>query len=88
MMLKWHRREDHYVEQRGRYRIDKHVVDDREYDGGYLLTHWILNEYSGAQGFVPLDMHPTLKAAKRAAEVARSQPTGPGYLIRYPGPRL
>jgi hypothetical protein len=74
MTLEWHRREDHYVEQRGRYRIDKHVVDDREYDGGYLLTHWILSEYRGAQGFVPLDMHPTLRAAKLAAERIEAVP--------------
>jgi hypothetical protein len=74
MTLKWHRRGDHYVEQRGRYRIDKHIVDDREYDGGYLLTHWILNEYSGAQGFVPLDVHSTLRAAKLAAERTEAVP--------------
>jgi hypothetical protein len=72
MALEWHRREDlygevHYVEQRGRYRIDKHVVDDRAYDGGYLRTHWVLNECAGGQGFVPLDTYPTLRAAKHAA---------------------
>ncbi len=76
MALVWHRREDlygevHYVEQRGRYRIDKHVVDDRAYDGGYLCTHWILSEYRGAQGYTPLSTHPTLRAAKHAAGVER-----------------
>lgn len=43
----WRRSEDEYGEVQykhsaGRFRIDKHVVDDREYDGGYVVTSYYL----------------------------------------------
>jgi hypothetical protein len=34
--------EVHYTDSSGCFRIDKHVVDDREYDGGYLVTSYYL----------------------------------------------
>lgn len=67
----WKRHEDefgevHYTDSTGHLRIDKHVVDDREFDGGYLTTTYYLyldNELLVDCGF------DRLKDAKRYVEL-------------------
>lgn len=60
--MKWSRTVDGY--KSGEYLIVRHHVDDREYDGGYVQTHWIVVLPGGNVA----EMETSFAAAKRVAE--------------------
>lgn len=58
-----------YEESTGRYRIERHVVDD-SWDTGALVrinTQWVRSERVNDE-WTPVDLHSTLGDAKQAAE--------------------
>lgn len=58
---------DGYRDDSGRFRIERHHVDDREYDGGEVWTYWDLFVEGVGQ-----NQHAYLRGAKREAETIRA----------------
>ncbi len=59
--MKWSRESDGY--RSGRYFCERHSVDDREYDGGYVHTYWNLIVAGD-----PVQQHTSLGSCKKDAE--------------------
>lgn len=73
--MKWTREAEGY--RSGRYYIQRHEVDDREFDGGERWTYWnlIIDDY-------PVEQHRYLSDAKADAERVEAKRNDPERVLR------